>query len=430
MKQPSSPVNRGNPLAAAYRADTYLLTARRAPIAAAFILVSSAVGFSIDCIYHPERAAMWALGYASCVLVCVAQLVLARRRPVLSVAVSQGVLSYVAVGLSVVYGVFHLRTELLVLILALLMTGTAAFFPWGVRGQVGVSISSLAGYSLALALGAIPMLPVPYEMFELVLAAGVAGMAANVLDKYRFASFQQQEETRRANQFKSEFVSVISHELRTPLSIIVGYTELLLDDTGSGSKDDQREMLQRIHQQSMQLLDLIQAMFDLNRLETRQLSFHIEPFSLGDLMSSLRTNLPANWIKNGVAVQWNVRDEHVVLRSDRGKVQMILRNLIHNALKYTDSGSVTISAEVAHPDGRVVVSVADMGPGIASADQSTIFEMFRQGGNGPRGGGVGLGLHIVKRLTEALDGEVRLQSREGEGARFVVSLPLEARHPE
>jgi len=351
-------------------------------------------------------------------------MVLIQRRPALTQTVTEGMLSYVALSLSVIFGVLHARTEVLVLTLALLMTGTAAFFPWGLRGQTAVSISALVGYPFSLKLGALPMIPVPYEMFGLVLAAGVAGMAATVLEKYRFASFQQQAETWRANQFKSEFVALVSHELRTPVSVIFGYTELLLDETGS--KDEQRDMLHRIHQQSLQLLELIQAMFDLNRLETRQLALSIEPFSLGDLMAGLRRNLPATWIKDGVAVQWDIRDEQVVLQSDRGKVQMILRNLIHNALKYTDAGRVTISAEVAHPEGRVVVSVTDMGPGIAPADQSAVFEMFRQGSNGPpRGGGVGLGLYIVKRLTEALDGVVGLESTVGEGTRFVVTLPLE-----
>jgi signal transduction histidine kinase len=105
---------------------------------------------------------------------------------------------------------------------------------------------------------------------------------------------------------------------------------------------------------------------------------------------------------------------------------MILRNLIHNALKYTEQGSVTVSARTDRERARVEFDVADTGQGIHADDLEGIFEMFRQGSNGgpPRGGGVGLGLYIVKQLTRALDGEIRVDSRPGAGSRFTVSLPV------
>jgi signal transduction histidine kinase len=105
---------------------------------------------------------------------------------------------------------------------------------------------------------------------------------------------------------------------------------------------------------------------------------------------------------------------------------MILRNLVHNALKYTETGSVTVTVEPNARAQRVVFTVSDTGPGIPQADQTAIFEMFRQSENVPqRGDGVGLGLYIVKRLTEALGGQVALESTEGAGSRFIVSLPTE-----
>ena len=128
-------------------------------------------------------------------------------------------------------------------------------------------------------------------------------------------------------------------------------------------------------------------------------------------------------------MRWDVREEATVLQSDHGKLEMILRNLIHNALKYTREGSVTIVAQPHLDEGRVVFTVADTGPGIAAADQAMIFEMFRQSRSPPRQGrGVGLGLYIVTRLTEALGGTVNVESREGAGARFAISLPIEAPH--
>ena len=256
------------------------------------------------------------------------------------------------------------------------------------------------------------------------------------MDQQRFSTFQQEaenarltEEARHANRLKSEFVATVSHELRAPLSVIVGYTDLLLDDTCAAEADEQREMLQRIREQSMQLNDLIQAMLDLNRLETQRLPLTISPFTLGDLIGTVRSTVSPQWRRDGVALDWDVRDASAVLRSDRAKVAMILRNLIHNALKYTEVGCVTIVAELSPSDRRVVFTVADTGPGIAAEDQALIFEMFRQGRNSPaRGGGVGLGLHIVKRFAEVLGGQVSVDSQPGSGARFVVSLPIEAPH--
>jgi len=219
----------------------------------------------------------------------------------------------------------------------------------------------------------------------------------------------------------------VSHELRTPLSIIAGYTDLLLN--GGCAENERQDMLQRIRDQSMRLDDLIQSMLDLNRLESRRLPLAIRAFTVRELIASLRTNLPASWCQPGVVLRWDVRDELTTLQNDRGKLEMVLRNLIHNALKYTMEGSVTIVSESPLDQGRVVFTVTDTGPGISVADQAVIFEMFRQSSTTPpRGGGVGLGLYIVKRLTEALGGTVNLESREGAGARFTISLPTEAPH--
>jgi len=254
------------------------------------------------------------------------------------------------------------------------------------------------------------------------LLAAIANQAAMALENARVM-----EEARQANQLKSEFVATLSHEVRTPLSVILGYTDLLVEDEDRLSNTERRDMLQRIREQSTQLNDLIGAMLDLNRLETRRLPITISSFAVGDLLRGLRQGIPAGWVKEGVTIEWRVCGGETEIRTDRGKLEMILRNLIHNALKYTDRGRVVVSAEPCANEGRIVFGVQDTGSGIAPEDQSAIFEMFRQGSaNESRGGGVGLGLHLVKRFTEVLGGEVTLVSRVGEGARFLVSLPLDA----
>ncbi len=257
---------------------------------------------------------------------------------------------------------------------------------------------------------------------ERQLVAAIANQATIALENARLM-----EETQRANRLKSEFVATVAHEVRTPLTIIRGYTELLLE---APMAEEERDMVNRIQSQAAQLTDLVQAMLDLNRLEKQRLPITVSAFTLGDLMSDLRHNIPPSWCQDGVALRWEAREPNTVIQNDRGKLEMILRNLIHNALKYTERGSVTISCAPLPGDGRVDFVVKDTGSGIAPEEQSGIFEMFRQAsGSAPRGGGVGLGLYIVKRLTEALGGHITVWSEQGAGAQFTVSLPLETPQP-
>jgi signal transduction histidine kinase len=115
----------------------------------------------------------------------------------------------------------------------------------------------------------------------------------------------------------------------------------------------------------------------------------------------------------------------VVMHSDRSKIEMIIRNLIHNALKYTDQGKVTVELDAEATPGHLCITVRDTGIGIAAADMPVLFEMFSQSSSDvPRDGGVGLGLYIVKRLTDVLGGRVSVDSTRGGGSTFVVVLPL------
>lgn len=261
---------------------------------------------------------------------------------------------------------------------------------------------------------------------ECELLAAIANQAAVALENARLI-----DEAQRANRLKSEFVATLSHELRTPLGVIMGYTDLLLDGTCDLAMDEGRDLLERIRLRSRELNDLIQGLLDLSRMETHRLALEVGSFSIGEVVADVCQTLPAGWCRDGVALQWQVLEEQTVLHSDRRKIGMILRNLVHNALKYTDKGSVIVAIEPNQSAHRVVFTVTDTGPGIPQAEQSAIFEMFRQGDSvPPRGGGVGLGLYIVKRLTEALGGQLGLESTEGAGSRFLVSLPMDTPYAE
>ncbi|MEO8603453.1 MAG: HAMP domain-containing sensor histidine kinase [bacterium] len=418
----------------AYRAETRALVASRFPIAAAIFLALMAVGWIIEWFYFPQRWPTLSLCYLTFVAIAVSSWLMLRRRPRWSIEIALA--GSVALGFTLVayLALVHGSSELALLAMMAFLTGQVVQFPWGALGQFGSAAGALAAYLWALHVGATSSLPVPYELFALISHALMTIMGAELLDAYRFAAFRSAAESarhaaesQRANAAKSEFLATVSHELRTPLNIIVGYTDLLLEGTFE-RREEQVDALGRIHLQSRQLLDLIQSMLDLNRMEAGGIALIVAEFPLASALDSLRAGLPANWGKPSVAVHWETNAGATALRSDRGKLETILRNLIHNALKYTEHGSVTVSAQVDARRGWVDFAVTDTGQGIAAVDLGGIFEMFRQGSTGPpRGGGVGLGLYIAKQLTDALGGEIAVTSHPGAGTRFTVSVPIEVR---
>ncbi|OFV91434.1 MAG: hypothetical protein A3J75_02950 [Acidobacteria bacterium RBG_16_68_9] len=263
----------------------------------------------------------------------------------------------------------------------------------------------------------------PFADQQRRLLAAIARQAAVALDNARLM-----EETQAAHRVKSEFVSTVSHEVRTPLNVIVGYTNLLIDGVFGAPPPEQLSPLECIAEQSTQLLDLIQGMLDLNRIEAGQIRLILEEFNIGDLIQSVRAGIPASWQKRGVHLRWDTAHNTILIRSDRVKLELILRNLIQNGLKYTEEGTVAVEVQPHAPTRQVTFAVSDTGAGIAAGDLPGIFDPFRQGSNGSiRAGGMGLGLYVVKRLTEALGGEIRVDSQPGMGARFTLSLPASAR---
>ena len=177
-----------------------------------------------------------------------------------------------------------------------------------------------------------------------------------------------------------------------------------------------------MRQHALQLLELIQETLDVNRLEAGLLPLDLETFTVHAFLDDLKDSIPADWLKRDVVLAWNVPTVPIIMRSDRAKLKKVLRNLIQNAFKFTERGSVTVTAAVDH--SWVEFSVADTGIGISAESLPVIFDMFRQvdGSSTRRHGGVGLGLYIVKQLVRALGGEVSVTSSVGAGSTFRVRL--------
>jgi signal transduction histidine kinase len=262
----------------------------------------------------------------------------------------------------------------------------------------------------------------PYSAEHQRIARGVAQIASIALANARL--LEQLEQT---NRYKSEFVSTMSHELRTPLNVILGFAEMLRDP--AFEQRDREEFVQRIEVAGRQLLDLVDTTLLLGRLELGRDEVRAEAVALRPLLRDLREEC-ADFPRNAdVALEWPWEPPDAALVTDPRKVAMILRNLIGNALKFTERGRVRVKAT--RSDAGVRFEVSDTGIGIPADQLPTIFEMFRQLDGSPtrRFGGVGLGLHIVARLMKLLGGSISVTSTVGVGSTFVIDIPsLEPPH--
>ncbi len=258
----------------------------------------------------------------------------------------------------------------------------------------------------------------PFSPQQRRIAAGIAQLASLVLAHARLV-----DELERAGRLKSDFVATMSHELRTPLNAIMGYNDLLLEGAFGKLKEEQREPLRRIAKSAADLLELINTTLDVSRIEAGRLPVDLKEFGLSDLLAQIRTETQDLQSKPGVRFRWNLPPALPRLRSDPIKVKVVLKNLIANAVKFTEHGSVTVEA---HKEGRgVEIAVTDTGIGIPPEAQSLIFEPFRQADSSAtrRYGGVGLGLYITRRFLEMLGGTVTVDSETGRGSTFRIWLP-------
>ncbi|MBI3783960.1 MAG: hypothetical protein HY270_11215 [Deltaproteobacteria bacterium] len=255
------------------------------------------------------------------------------------------------------------------------------------------------------------------------IADGIAQLASLALENARLV-----EELERANGIKSDFVATMSHELRTPLNVIGGYSSLLLDGEFGPLNAEQIETLQRISESSMELRDLINATLDLGRLESGRIALDLEQVNLAAIFEDLKFEV-RNLQKASVSCEWQLDADLPVLRTDPTKLKLVLKNIVSNALKFTEKGAVTVRAR-SQPDG-VEVEVTDTGIGIAPESVPKIFEAFTQADSSMtrRYGGVGLGLYIVRQLLELLQGTIAVSSAVGQGATFRIRLPIAVQAP-
>ena len=248
------------------------------------------------------------------------------------------------------------------------------------------------------------------------LLSGIAQHATVVMRNARLL-----EEVRQASAMKSEFVGAISHELRSPLNVMLGYFEMLLDGGLGALHPEQAEAVERARRYAIALNEMITSLLDLNRLEAGRLPLDRARVDLAQLLEQIIRELPESWRNPEVELRTAIGFGLPLVATDPGKLKTVIRNLLHNALKFTPEGSVTVAADVT-PSGAVTISVTDTGRGIPPESMGYIFDMFRQV-PGAGGGGVGLGLHLVRRLLDVLGGRITVESQVGRGSCFTIMLP-------
>ena len=234
----------------------------------------------------------------------------------------------------------------------------------------------------------------------------------------------QSRELEKASRLKSEFLASMSHELRTPINVVLGYTSLLREEIYGVLTSQQSEALEKIFSTSQHLLDLINDILDLSRIEAGKMPVHAEEVRMEDLVRDVSDSIEPLVRTKGLRFHSRVADVPP-LYTDLTKVKQILLNLLSNAVKFTQAGEIRLEVERGEGD-TVRIDVTDSGIGIKEDDLQTIFEDFRQVDQSSTREypGTGLGLSITKKLLSLLGGTISVRSVYGQGATFTVYLPL------
>ncbi|MGC1372310.1 MAG: response regulator [Candidatus Sulfotelmatobacter sp.] len=231
-------------------------------------------------------------------------------------------------------------------------------------------------------------------------------------------------EIERATQMKSKFLANMSHDLRTPLNAIVGFSGLLQDQTAGELNDKQKRFVNHITQGADHLLQLINDILDLSKIEAGQLEIRCEDFRIQDAMPEVLSMIRSLAMAKKIEVQHEMRAQQPVY-ADRVRFKQVLYNLLSNAVKFTPQGG-RIIIDCVDEGKQVRISVTDTGIGIRPEDQKLVFDEFRQiegTGQDPANQGTGLGLAITKRLVEQQGGVITLESELGKGSCFSFTLP-------
>ena len=239
----------------------------------------------------------------------------------------------------------------------------------------------------------------------------------------------QKKQLDEANRLKSAFLSNMSHELRTPLNSVIALSGVLSRRLQGAVPDEEYGYLEVIERNGKNLLSLINDILDLSRIEAGKQEISLSQFSVRELVDEIVAMIEPQAREKGIALQRHLPEDLPAIRSDFSKCRHILQNIVANAVKFTEEGTVVITA--AHTDDTVQIAVADTGICIAADQLSCIFDEFRQADESTtrKYGGSGLGLSIARKYATLLHGSISVESTPGKGSIFTIRLPLSIDSP-
>ena len=227
------------------------------------------------------------------------------------------------------------------------------------------------------------------------------------------------EELGSIETLKTDFVSNVSHEMKTPIAIIKNYAELL--QMGNLTEEQKTEYAQNIEAAAGRLSSLISNILKLNKLENQRITPEVEAYDVCRQLCDFILQFEDAWEEKEIELETDM-DESAMVEADESLLELVWNNLLSNAVKFTPPGG-TIAVKQSTQEGLVTVSVSDTGCGMDAESMKHIFDKFYQGDTSHSGEGNGLGLALVKRVLELLDGEIRVESEPGKGSSFLVTLP-------
>jgi signal transduction histidine kinase len=222
------------------------------------------------------------------------------------------------------------------------------------------------------------------------------------------------------------FLASVSHELRTPLNAIINLTKFVALGMYGEANEEQKDVLHKVEASGKHLLNLINDVLDISKIEAGSLELFVEEgLHVDEIIQAAVETAKGLLLQKPVTISCDIEPGLPVLTGDEQRIRQIILNLLSNACKFTGQGEITVRA--VRCNGDVVIAVQDTGPGIAAKDHGVIFEVFRQAKSGVRKAeGTGLGLPISRRLAEAHGGRLWVESILGQGATFYVALPIKS----